>query len=165
MYGLASKNKHQVLIDYRVVPIDYTSLDFGQVIRQKEPGGIDHIFDGIMSRHYIDQGLSLLRRGGKYVGYSEPPSRSSLYRTLVKMAIVNLLPNGKSLKLYGTSFYSINKRPFMEDWKKLFSLLEEGKIEPVIAAKFPILEAPKANQMLESGQVIGNVVLVTPELL
>jgi hypothetical protein len=31
--------------------------------------------------------------------------------------------------------------------------------------KFPTLEAAKANELLESGQVIGNVVLLAPELL
>jgi hypothetical protein len=31
--------------------------------------------------------------------------------------------------------------------------------------RFPILEAAKANQLLESGQVIGNLVLLAPELL
>jgi hypothetical protein len=31
--------------------------------------------------------------------------------------------------------------------------------------KYPILEAARANELLESGQVVGNVVLVAPELL
>lgn len=53
----------------------------------------------------------------------------------------------------------------MEDWVKLFKLLEEGKIKPVIADKFPILEVAQANELLESGKVIGNVVLLAPELL
>lgn len=53
----------------------------------------------------------------------------------------------------------------MEDLPKLFKLLEEGKIRPVISAKLPILEARKANVLLESGQVTGNIVLLTPELL
>ena len=47
----------------------------------------------------------------------------------------------------------------------LFRLLEEGEIKPVIMAQFPILEAARANELLESGQVVGNVVLVAPELL
>ena len=58
-----------------------------------------------------------------------------------------------------------DKRPYLEDWAILFKLLEEGKIKPVIMEKFPILEAAQANALLESGQVIGNVVLVAPELL
>jgi NADPH:quinone reductase-like Zn-dependent oxidoreductase len=38
-------------------------------------------------------------------------------------------------------------------------------MRPIIAKKFPILEAAKASELLESGQVIGNVVLLAPELL
>ena len=53
----------------------------------------------------------------------------------------------------------------MEDLPVLFKLLEEGKIKPVITARFPILEAAQANELLESGKVIGNIVLLAPELL
>lgn len=56
-------------------------------------------------------------------------------------------------------------RPFRQDWAVLFEMLAAGKINPIIAAKFPILEATKANQLLESGQVTGNIVLLAPELL
>jgi NADPH:quinone reductase-like Zn-dependent oxidoreductase len=42
---------------------------------------------------------------------------------------------------------------------------EDGKIKPVIAQKLPILEAARANELLESGQVIGNIALLAPELL
>ena len=58
----------------------------------------------------------------------------------------------------------LHRRPFMQDWTALFKLLEECKIKPIIAARFPILEAAAANELLESGQVIGNVVLLAPEL-
>ena len=57
-----------------------------------------------------------------------------------------------------------DKRPFLEDWATLFNLLREGKIKPVIAKKLPILEAAQANELLESGQVVGSVVLLTPEV-
>ena len=70
------------------------------------------------------------------------------------------------LNPYGISaLYPRDKKPFMEDLPLLFKLLEEGKIKPVISQKFPILEAAKANQLLESGTVIGNIVLLAPELL
>jgi NADPH:quinone reductase-like Zn-dependent oxidoreductase len=58
-----------------------------------------------------------------------------------------------------------NRKPFLGDWAVLFRLLQEGKIRPVISGKFPLLEAPLANVLLESGQVVGNLVLVAPELL
>jgi NADPH:quinone reductase-like Zn-dependent oxidoreductase len=56
-------------------------------------------------------------------------------------------------------------RRYWEDLPKLFELLEEGKIKPVITEKFHLLEARHANELLESGQVIGNIVLISPELL
>jgi NADPH:quinone reductase-like Zn-dependent oxidoreductase len=165
MYGIASKSKHSILAEYGATPIDYHTQDFVEVIRQAEPDGLDVVIDGMMRLNTIHSGLSLLRRGGRLVGYGEPRGLGALFRILWTWMIVNLLPNGKSFKLYGTSFYSIDKRPFLEDWAALFKLLEEGKIKPVIAKKLPIVEAAKANELLESGTVVGNIVLLAPELM
>ena len=166
MYGLASKSKHHILIKYGATPIDYRTQDFVAVIQQSEPDGLDVVIDGMMRLDYIRRALSLLQRGGRMVGYGEPTKLSALFRILIRFVIVNVLPNGKTFKLYGTSFYVLgNKRPFLEDWATLFKLLEEGKIKPVIAKKFPLLEAAQANALLESGKVVGNVVLLAPYLL
>ena len=162
MYGVASKSKHHILTEYGATPIDYHSQDFVDVIHQAEPGGLDAVFDGI-GQDYLARGFSLLRRGGKWVVYGNPLSVSGLLLLLAKVILFNLLPNGKSLKLYGTGLLIFNKHPFLEDWATLFKLLEEGQIKPVIAKTFPILEAAKANQLLESGQVIGNLVLLASE--
>jgi NADPH:quinone reductase len=166
MYGIASKSKHHILTEYGATPIDYHSQDFVEVICQAEPDGIDAVLDGMMRLDYIRGLLSLLRHGGRLVSFGEPAGFLDLFRILGIFAAVNLLPNGKSFKLYGTSFYFVgDKRPFLEDWATLFKLLEEGKIKPVIEKKFPILEAAQANELLESGKVTGNVVLLAPELL
>jgi len=105
----------------------------------------------------------VLWRGGTLVHYGGPESFSRFLLLLVKFALFSVLPNGKAIKGYGT--HRIDHRLLMEDWKKLFKLLEDGKIKPIIAEKFPILEAAKVNALLESGQVIGNIVLLAPELL
>jgi NADPH:quinone reductase-like Zn-dependent oxidoreductase len=86
-------------------------------------------------------------------------------RLLARLVLLNALPDGRSLKLYGTTTSKLGRGRFLEDWATLFELLEGGKIEPVIFRLFPILEAARANALLESGQVIGNVVLLAPELL
>ncbi len=166
MYGLASRSKHPVLTEYGVIPIDYHTQDFSQVIRQAEPDGIDVVIDGMMRVDYVRRGLSLLRRGGRMVSFGEPQGFGVLFRVLGTVVAVNLLPTGKSFKLYGTSFYFLgNRQPFLEDWATLFRLLEEGKIKPVIEKRFPILEAAQAHTMLESGSVTGNLILLSPELL
>ncbi|HSB00145.1 MAG TPA: zinc-binding dehydrogenase, partial [Anaerolineales bacterium] len=144
--------------------IDYHTEDFVEVIRKAEPQGLDAVFDG-MSGDYFGRGYALLRRGGTLVGYGNPLSISRTLKQLGQTVLFNLLPNGKSATSYGTSVSRFNWRPFLEDWSALFKLLEEGKIDPVIAARFPILEAAKANALLESGQVVGNIVLLAPELL
>jgi NADPH:quinone reductase-like Zn-dependent oxidoreductase len=166
MYGIASRNKHHILTEYGATPIDYHTQDFLEVIRQAEPDGLDAVLDGMMRLEYIKGSLSLLRRGGRLVSFGEPAGLPELFRILATLLQVNLLPNGKSFKLYGTSAYFLfDKQPYLDDWAMLFRLLEEGKINPVIDRKYPILEAAKANQHLESGLVIGNVVLLAPELL
>jgi len=164
MYGLASASKHSILAEYGAIPIDYHSQDFVEVIRRMEPGGLAAVFDG-MGGDYVRRGFPLLRRGGKWVSYGNPLSVKGTLRLLAQLFWLSLLPNGRSATGYGTAFYEFNKRPFLEDWPKLFQLLEEGRIRPVIMRRFPILEAAQANQLLESGQVIGNLILLAPELL
>jgi NADPH:quinone reductase-like Zn-dependent oxidoreductase len=166
MYGVASKEKGDVVAAYGATPIDYRRQEFVEVLRQAEPHGLDVIIDGMMRLSYITDSLSLLRRGGRLVSYGEPASLAALFRILAKMIATNLRPNGKSFKLFGTSTYFLyDRRSYLEDWATLFRLLEEGQIKPLIARKFPIMEAAAANALLESGQVAGNVVLVAPELL
>ena len=99
------------------------------------------------------------------MGYANPLSVSRTFRFLGQVILLNLSPNGRQAKYYGTGSSRFNNRPFLEDWATLFKLLEEGKIKPVIEKKFPILEAAQANRLLESGQVTGNIVLLSPELL
>jgi NADPH:quinone reductase-like Zn-dependent oxidoreductase len=162
MYGLASKSKHHILADYGAMPIDYRTQDFVEVIRQAEPDGIDFVFNG-MASEYFERGLAVLRRGGSLVHYGGPESFSGFLSLVAKLIWFNLLPNGKSIKGYGT--HRIDQQLLVSDWSALFTLLGEGKIQPIIAEKFPILEAARANALLESGQVTGNLVLVAPELL
>ena len=162
MYGIASRSKHHILTEYGATPIDYHSQDFVQVLRRAEPDGLDAVFDG-MVWGYLDRGFSLLRRGGTWVQYGNPLSFSGLMRLLGRLILFNVLPNGRSLKLYGTTTSKFGRGRYMEDWATLFRLLEEGKIKPVIMARFPLLEAAQANALLESGLVFGNLVLVAPD--
>jgi NADPH:quinone reductase-like Zn-dependent oxidoreductase len=162
MYGLASRSKQDILAEYGATPIDYHAQDFVEVIRDAEPEGLDFVFNG-MGEEYFERSLAILKRGGVLVHYGGPQSFSRFLLLMTKFILYNLLPNGKRIKGYGTHRGEIE--PFKEDWGELFTLLEEGKIKPVIAEKFPLLEARKANELLEGGQVTGNIVLLAPELI
>ena len=162
MYGLASKSKHGILTQYGATPIDYRTQDFVEVLRQAEPDGIDYVFNG-MAGEIFERGLAVLRRGGVLVHYGGPQSFGGFLSLVAKLIGYNVLPNGKSIKGYGT--HRVDHQLLAEDWSALFDLLEGGKIQPVIAKTFPILEAAQANALLESGQVTGNIVLLAPELM
>ena len=162
MYGIASKKKHKLLDEFGVTPIDYRSQDFVEVLHEAEPNGIDYVFNG-MGEEYFERGLKVLRRGGILVHFGGPQSFLRFLLLVGKYILQNLLPNGKKIKGYGTHTGDVSQ--FENEWKKLFQLLEAGTIKPIIAAKFPILEARQANEMLESGQIIGTIVLLAPELL
>ncbi len=165
MYGTASPNKNDVLMKFGAIPIDYRTQDFIEVIRNTEPDGLDYVFEG-MGGAQGDRALTVLRHGGKLVAYAAPVGLSSILKDAWKLAKINLLSKDKSAEFYGiTALYLRDKKPFMEDLPLLFNMLMEGKIKPVIAAKLPLLEARKANEMLESGQVTGNLVLLASELL
>jgi NADPH:quinone reductase-like Zn-dependent oxidoreductase len=166
MIGLASPAKHADLKALGAVPLDYRAPDLAARIRELEPDGLDAVIDGMMTPQYVKMGVSLLKRGGCMVSYGEPSGFSNLFRVLFRMLAVNLLPNGKKVKLYGTSSYFLfDKQPYLRDWALLFELLQKGEIAPLIAEKFPLLEAARANALLESGKVVGNLVLAAPELI
>lgn len=162
MYGLASSSKHGLLRDYGATPIDYRTQDFVEFIRQAESAGLDYVFNG-MAEEYFERGLAVLRPGGTLVHYGGPQSLSRLLLLIGKIVLYNLWPNGKTIKGYGTHRGETGQ--FKEDWQALFKLLGEGQIKPIITARYPLLEAAKANELLESGQVTGNIVLLAPELL
>jgi len=162
MFGLASPSKHNSLTEYGVKVIDYHTQDLVQVIRQAEPEGLNFVFNG-MGEEYFERGLEVLGRGGVLVHYGGPQSFLHFLLLIFKLILYNLIPNGKAIRAYGT--HRGANEQFKQDWAALFKLLEERKIMPIIANKFPILEAAKANELLESGSVIGNIVLLAPELL
>ena len=161
MYGLSSASKHPTLTEHGAIPIDYRTQDFAEKIRQTEPKGLDFVFNG-MGPEYFKTSLMTLHRGGILVHYGAPQSFGGFLRLLVKLITHNLIPNGKKIKGYGTHREGVET--FKEDWTALFDLLKDGKIRPIIAKRFPLLKAPKAYELLESGSVTGNVVLLAQEL-
>lgn len=160
MYGLASAHKHVVLRAHGATPIDYRRQDFVQVIRGAEPQGLDFVFNG-MADAYVRRGMGVLGRGGELVQYGAPPSMAHFLAFMAQFVFYNLLPDGKRIKGYGT--HRLGVELFAEDWAALFELLAQGKIKPVIAGRFPLSAIREANALLESGQVVGNVVILLQE--
>ena len=164
VYALSSKHKHETMVQMGAFPIDYKTTDWVNLIKKKEPEGLDFVFDAV-GKSYINKGFSLLKNGGKLVSFGYPNFLSMLSGVL-KIMFLNAYPNGKNAESYGISeIYKKNNSTILSDLKKLLTLLSEKKINPIINTRMPILEASEANKLLESGSVSGNIVLLNSELL
>ena len=92
-----------------------------------------------------------------------------MLRTLPKLAYWSILPNGKRAQWYAIAGALIgmkHRHPewFCEDLTKLFALLAEGKIKPVIAERLPLKDIARAHELIEHTQIQGKLVLL-PHLL
>ena len=67
---------------------------------------------------------------------------------------------GRRGKFYGiTMLYRKDPRPLREDLPKIFALLAEKKIDPLVNRTFPLLEARQALELLATSSVEGKIVL------
>lgn len=168
MYGTASKPKHELVARLGATPIDYQTEDFVARVAALTGGrGVDAAFDPMGAAH-LRQTARTVRPGGTIVGYGYYATANQGGAALLDvlsqyawMALWSAPPNRK----HGV-FYDIRplmkKHPewYREDVKALFDLLVSGKLHPVIAARLPLSEAPRAHQLIESAQVQGKIVLI-----
>lgn len=159
IYGVDTAAKHPWLRAHGVVALDARDQDVIETVRRLEPGGVDAVLDGVGGGEWVDRGLAVLRRGGTLVEYANPGSPAATLRLLGRAAGRRMIPGGKRMRLYGTTSWRLDRRPLMDAWATLYELLEARRISPVIAARFPLLEAGRAHALLEGGGVVGNLVL------
>ncbi|HEX2990575.1 MAG TPA: zinc-binding dehydrogenase [Anaerolineales bacterium] len=126
MYGIASRSKHSILMEYGAIPIDYRTQDFVEVIGQAEPQGLNAVFDGV-GGDYFGRSYSLLRRGGKLIGYGNPQSTAGMLKFLGQVILFSLLPDGKSARPYSTGLSRFNWRLFWTIGPGSSSYLERGR--------------------------------------
>jgi NADPH:quinone reductase-like Zn-dependent oxidoreductase len=167
MFGTASKPKHELVTALGAVPIDYRTENFADRIRQVAPEGLDCVLDPIGGSQWWAS-YSCLRRDGSLVcfGAQAAVSKGKLAAALgfALLGLMRVLPDGKKATWYNVKTLR-DERPewFREDLSKLFELLSTRQIQPVIAARFPLREAPRANEMLETSQASGKLVLLPQE--
>jgi NADPH2:quinone reductase len=177
MYGTCSSREASAVSDLRGVPIDYQHQDFVKEIHRLTGEGVDAVFDGIGGTH-IWRSRKALRPGGKVVAYgltsslregrlaSGRPGRRHRFRRLAIFGLYIaggwLLPGRKRVVPYSIQWLK-RLRPalFRQDLIALFDLLQQKKIKPLIAQRFPLAEARQAHELLGKGGVTGKIVLVS----
>jgi NADPH:quinone reductase-like Zn-dependent oxidoreductase len=176
MYGTCSSRKAAAVSDLGGIPIDYQHFDFVTEIDRLTSAGVDVVFDGIGGTH-IWRSRKALRSGGRVVAYGLTASllearlasgrsgRRHRFRGIAIFALYIaggwLLPRRKRVVPYSIQWLK-RLRPalFRQDLIALFDLLQQRKIKPLIAQRFPLAEARRAHEVLGKGGVIGKIVLV-----
>jgi NADPH:quinone reductase-like Zn-dependent oxidoreductase len=176
MYGTCSSRGAAAVSELGAVPIDYQHQDFVKEIRRLTSDGVDAVFDPIGGAH-LWHSRKALRRGGKVVGYGNTTSlrgeglgsvrtgrRNRLHGIPVYALYIAggwLLPGRKRIVPYSIqTLKRLKPDLFRQDLIALLDLLKQQKIKPVIAERFPLAEARRAQEMLGKGGVIGKIVLV-----
>ena len=175
MYGTCSSRGAAAVSDLGAVPIDYQHQDFIAEIRRLTGEGVDAVFDPIGGPHLWDS-RKALRAGGRVVGYglitsirgeglsSDRPGRRQRFRGSANFGLYIvggwLLPGRKRVVPYSIqTLKRLKPECFRQDLIALFGLLQQKKINPLIAQRFPLAEARRAHELLTKGGVIGKIVL------
>jgi len=176
MYGTCSSRGASAVSDLGGIPIDYRHQDFVKEIHDLTSEGVDAVFDGIGGTH-MWRSRKALRPGGRVVIYGLTSSlrggrlasgRSGSRHRFRGIAIFGLyiaggwlLPGRRRMVPYSIQWLKrLRPAVFRQDLIALFDLLQQQKIKPLIAQRFPLTEARQGHELLGKGGVTGKVVLV-----
>ncbi len=159
-YGAASARKHGVVRSLGATPIDYQAGRLDRLARTLEPKGVDYAFDAVGGAN-IGLCIGAARRGGMVVGFGFVGAAGTLAKgAMFANLFVGARLRGRRGEFYGiTMLYRKDHGPLREDLPKIFALLIEKKIDPLVTRTFPLLEARKAMEFLATGSVEGKIVL------
>jgi NADPH:quinone reductase and related Zn-dependent oxidoreductases len=126
-----------------------------------EPQGVDYVFDAI-GGGTIGPCNGALRWGGTVVGFGFMGAAGMLSKlAMFGNLFVGARLRGRRGTFYGiTALYRKDPRPLREDLPKIFALLKEKKIDPLVQRTFALLQVRQAMELLATGSVEGKIVLI-----
>jgi NADPH2:quinone reductase len=160
-YGAASAAKHGTLRSLGAIPIDYRAGPLDRLMRAIEPEGVDCVFDAVGGSN-IGPCIGALRRDGIVVGFGFMGAGGMLSKVeMFANLFVGARLRGRRGAFYGiTALYRKDPQPLREDLPKIFALLAEKKIDPLVTHTFPLLQGRQAIELLAKGSVEGKIVLL-----
>jgi len=164
VYGAASAGKREIVRSLGATPIDYRAGPLDRLTREREPHGVDYVFDAIGGAN-VSLCIGACRRGGMVVGFGFMDAPGILSKlTLFASLLLGARLRGRHGKFYGiTALYRRDPIPFREDLPEIFELLGEEAIDPLVTRTFPLLEARQAIELLATGSVEGKMVLLNSQ--
>ena len=135
--------------------INYKTQDFVQEIKALTGGkGVDVVLD-MVAGDYIGRDLSCLADDGRIVIIAQLGGAKATINTAEVMRR-RLTVTGSTLRPRSVEFKGAIARSLRE---KVWPLLEQGAIKPIIHATLPLEEAARGHAMMEAGEQIGKIIL------
>ena len=127
--------------------------------------GVDVVFDPIGGTH-IRQSYRTLRKGGRLVVYGAhailTDGKFKVVSGILLSSVLNLIPDGRVILTYNITRPKYSKPEWCrEDLSRMFELLAQDKIRPIITERIPLVEAAHAHELLGMGSVTGKIVLTS----
>jgi NADPH2:quinone reductase len=131
--------------------INYKEKDFEEVLKNI---GIDVILD-MIGGDYIPKNINLLRADGRLI-FINAMRGNKLATEIIMIMQKRLTISGSTLRPRDALFKTTLAR---EVEKNVWPLIERGEFKPLIYRQFPLQEANKAHELMESSSHIGKIVL------
>jgi NADPH2:quinone reductase len=135
--------------------INYRSEDFVQAVKDATRGeGVDVVLD-IIGGDYLQRNVDCLRLNGRLVQIGlMGGSRATVdLRAILQK---RLTVTGSTLRVRTPEEKGVIARALE---RTVWPLLDRGEVRPIVHARLPLARAADAHRLLESGEVIGKVVL------
>lgn len=135
--------------------IDYRTEDFVEIVRAETAGqGADVILD-MIGGQYLERNIAALAVEGRLAVIALLGGREAKLDLALllrkRLTIVGSVLRARTVAEKGTVAVALRRR--------VWPLIESGKIVPVVDSTFPLAEAAKAHARMESSVHIGKIVL------
>jgi NADPH2:quinone reductase len=135
--------------------VNYREEDFVAVLKEESGGkGVDVILD-MVGGDYIARDIKLLAPDGRLV-FIAFLGGSKAEVDFLPVMLKRLKITGSTLRARDVAFKAAIAAQLRE---KVWPLLEEGRVKPLIHSSFPLTGAAEAHRLMESSEHIGKIML------
>jgi len=136
--------------------IDYTRDSVVERVNAITGGhGADIVFDHVAGKAFAD-GLKMVAPLGMIVSYA---ILGGMPETDLFKEMRGNIERSPAVRCFTMHTYDHMPGPRREAMMRAIELIGNGKVHPAIAARFPLAEAQRAHELIESRNAMGKVVL------
>ena len=136
--------------------IDFTREDFAAVIKEATGGkGVDVILD-IVGGDYVARDIASLARDGRLVQIAFLKG-SRVEIDLMPVMLKRLTITGSTLRIQSSERKGEIAAALR---RRVWPLIEEGKIRPVIFARLPLAQAAEGHRIMQEATHLGKILLL-----